>query len=415
MPFHVMAKPGGAVCNLDCSYCFYLEKEKLYPKSPRQPRMSDEVLESYIRQMIEAHPQEAAFAWQGGEPTLLGVDFYRKVVELQKKYANGKSVSNAFQTNGVLLDDEWGEFLAENNFLIGLSIDGPAHLHDLYRPDKGGKPTFKKVMRGLEILKQHQVEFNTLTVVHRDNAEHPLEVYEFLKSIGSRFHQFIPLIERFAESPSSEGLIRLVGEGRAHVSERSVTPEQWGEFLCSIYDRWVRKDVGQVFVQLFEVAVQSYMGVPQGLCLFRPTCGDAVALEHTGDLYSCDHYVYPENRLGQIMESPLESLVNSPEQRAFGRAKQDTLPAYCRRCEVRGACHGECPKNRFLETPDGEPGLNYLCRGYRRFFNHIQPTVLFMCQQLTRRQPATEVMKFVRYLDQKSKPQSRPAKALEQS
>jgi uncharacterized protein len=397
-----MAKPGGARCNLDCTYCFYLEKEKLYAATAARAEMTPEVLESYIRQMIDAHPVEAAFAWQGGEPTLLGVDFFRRAVALQRKHAGGKRISNAIQTNGVLLDDEWGRFLHQEGFLVGLSIDGPQHLHDAYRPDKGGRPTFTKVMRGMEVLNRHKVEFNTLTVVHRDNADHALEIYDFLVAAGSRFLQFIPLVERFAEQPSQEGLTRTAGPGAAVVSQRSVQPDQWGAFLCDIFDRWVRNDVGRVYVQLFEVTAESYMGLPQSLCLFRPTCGDAVALEHTGELYSCDHYVYPENRLGHIMETPLASLVEGAKQREFGRHKMDSLPAYCRRCDVRGACHGECPKNRFLETPDGEPGLNYLCRGYKRFFRQAAPFMQFLAMALREGRPARELMSFARAWDQRA-------------
>lgn len=395
MPFHVMAKPGGARCNLDCTYCFYLEKEKLYPATGARAHMTPDVLEAYVRQTMEAHPVEAGFAWQGGEPTLMGVDFFRQAVDLQKKYAGDRRVTNAFQTNGVLLDDEWGEFFAQNNFLIGLSVDGPKELHDAYRLDKGGRPTFDKVMRGLDVLKKHGVEFNTLTVVHHENSGHGLETYEFLKGIGSCFHQFIPLIERFTPAPSPEGLSRSSGPGEAQVSERSVTPEGWGDFLCSIFDSWIRNDVGKIFVQLFEVTLESTMGLPQSLCLFRPTCGDAVALEHTGDLYSCDHYVFPENRLGNIMESPMEALVAGPQQREFGQHKLDSLPAYCRRCDVRYACHGECPKNRFLTSPDGEPGLNYLCQGYKRFFRYSAPFFRAIAALLAQRRPPAEIMRLV--------------------
>ena len=393
-PFHVLVKPGGARCNLDCSYCFYLEKEKLYPGASA-PVMSRQLLESHVRQTIAASPgPEVGFAWQGGEPTLLGVDFFRRAVELQGRYAEGKQITNAIQTNGVLLNDEWGQFLSEYRFLVGLSVDGPAHLHDAYRPDKGGKGSFRRVMAGLEILQRHRVEFNTLTVVHRDNADHAREIYDFLVDCGSRFFQFIPLVERFSSQPVPSGLERSVGEGPGTVHPRSILPEQWGQFLCSIFDHWVRHDVGTVFVQLFEVALQSYLGIPQSLCLFRETCGQAVALEHTGDLYSCDHYVFPENRLGNILEQPLESLLTSPQQVEFGQAKKNRLPAYCQRCEVRRACNGECPKNRFTLTPDGEPGLNYLCQGYKRFFLHVQPYMHFMAQCLQSRRPPTEVMRF---------------------
>lgn len=383
--YHVIGKPIGPLCNLDCSYCFYLDKEKLYP-GKRNWRMSPEVLESYVRQYIESQQvAEVSFTWQGGEPTLLGVDFFRQVVELQRRYADGKIITNAFQTNGVLLNDEWGELLARNGFLVGLSIDGPAELHDRYRVDKGGKPSFHKVMRGLEVLKRHRVEFNTLTVVNRVNARHPLEVYRFLKEIGSRVLQFIPLVERIEET----------GE----MAEWSVLPEDFGTFLNGIFDEWVRHDVGQTYVQLFEVTLQTWLGMPAGLCFFRETCGAALAVEHNGDVYSCDHYVEPAYRLGNLMEDPLGSLVNSPRQRRFGQDKKDSLPAYCRNCDVRFACHGECPKNRFLTTPDGEPGLNYLCAGYKAFFHHVAPYMKFMAMCLRRGLSPLPVMEMAQRQD----------------
>ncbi len=395
--FHVMAKPTGPICNLDCRYCFYLEKENLYGQK-RDWAMPDSVLESYISQFITA--QEAptiTFAWQGGEPTLLGVDFYRKVVTIQRKYANGKRIENAFQTNGVLLDDAWGEFLAENNFLIGISIDGPAELHDFYRVDKGGAPTFERVMRGLRYLKKHQVEFNALTVVNRQNSQHPLRVYRFLKGIGAQFMQFIPIVERMAKTANPDGLVLIAPRDphTAQVSDWSVEPRQYGTFLCEIFDEWVRKDVGRHYVQIFDVALESWMGLIPSLCVFRPTCGAAMALEHNGDLYSCDHYVYPENKLGNILEQPLQTLVNSPQQRAFGLDKRDSLPRYCRECDVRFACNGECPKHRFISTPDGEPGLNYLCAGYKIFFKHIDPYMKFMVNELRHQRPPANVMSWV--------------------
>ena len=395
--FHVMAKPIDPICNLDCKYCFYLEKENLYPRNTTWS-MPEEVLEAYIRQYIEAQSVPViTFAWQGGEPTLLGVDYFRKAVLLEKKYAGGKRIENAFQTNGVLVDDEWGEFLAENGFLVGLSIDGPRELHDKYRVDKGGQPTFDKVMRGLGCLKKHGVEFNTLTVVQRDNSYHPLEVYRFLKEVGSGFMQFIPIVERIAESPA-DGLT-LIGPGyatRAQVSAWSVEPVQYGRFLNSIFDEWVRHDVGRHYVQIFDVALQSWLGMQPSLCVFRETCGSAMAIEHNGDLYSCDHYVYPENRLGNIRENPLGVLVNSAQQRRFGLDKRDTLPEYCRACEVRFACNGECPKHRFVRTPDGEEGLNYLCAGYKIFFKHIDPYMRFMAEEFRQQRPPANVMDRVR-------------------
>ena len=395
--FHVMAKPSGPICNLDCRYCFYLEKENLYGKK-QDWAMPDPVLESYISQFIASQDSPViSFAWQGGEPTLLGVDFFRKVVALQNKYANGKKIENAFQTNGVLLDDRWGEFLAGNQFLIGISIDGPAELHDFYRVDKGGAPTFDRVMRGLRFLKKHQVEFNVLTVVNRRNSQHPLRVYQFLKGIGAQFMQFIPIVERIAKAANPDGLVLISPRDphTAEVSEWSVDSRQYGVFLSTIFDEWVRKDVGNYFVQIFDVALESWLGMEPSLCVFRPTCGSAMALEHNGDLYSCDHYVYPENKLGNIMEQPLQALVNSAQQRSFGLDKRDSLPRYCRECDVRFACYGECPKHRFISTPDGEPGLNYLSAGYKLFFRHIDPYMKFMANELRHQRPPANVMAWI--------------------
>lgn len=392
--FHVMAKPTGPICNLDCKYCFYLEKESLYP-GKHSWAMPEDVIESYIRQYIEAQAAPVImFAWQGGEPTLLGVDYFRKVVELERKYAGGKEIRNAFQTNGVLLNDSWAEFFAENGFLVGLSIDGPRELHDHYRVNKGGMPTFDSVMAGIGLLKKHGVEFNTLTVVNRRNSYHPLEVYRFLREAGSGYMQFIPVVERIADPPGPDGLhlISPSWNSSAEVSEWSVEPLQFGKFLCAIFDHWVRRDVGRYFVQIFDVALESWCGMPQGLCVFRETCGTALAIEHNGDLYSCDHYVYAENKLGNIMESPLESMVDSAQQHRFGMAKRNSLPRYCRECEVRFACNGECPKHRFIQTPDGEPGLNYLCAGYKLFFNHIDPYMKFMAGELKHQRAPANVM-----------------------
>lgn len=398
--FHVMGKPIGPICNLDCTYCYYLEKETLYASDERW-RMTDDVLESYVRQYIAAQPGPAvSFAWQGGEPTLLGVDFFRKAVALQKKYANGKTIENALQTNGTLLDDTWCAFFAEERFLIGLSIDGPRELHDVYRVDKHRRPTFDDVMCGIGLLKRHAVDFNTLTVVHRENSQRPLEVYRFLKEIGSGFIQFIPLVERvptltqigvpglqFAEPPFHGS-----GEADASVTEWSVRPTDYGEFLCAIFDEWVRQDVGTTFVQLFDNALGQWMGMGSSLCVFAETCGTAMAVEHNGDVYACDHYVYPRYKLGNLLSDSLGDMAGDPRQVKFGRDKRDTLPAYCRNCEVKFACHGECPKHRFLRTPDGEGGLNYLCAAYRHFFNHIAPDMRRLKELVSGGQSASQIM-----------------------
>jgi uncharacterized protein len=401
-PFHILTKPVGPICNLDCKYCFYLEKEKLYP-SENQWRMSDAVLEEYIRQYIHSQPvAEINFAWQGGEPTLLGIDFFRKVVTLQKKFACGKGISNAIQTNGTLLDNEWCEFLAANNFLVGLSIDGPAEMHDVYRVDKRQQPTFDKVMQGLELLKKHSVEFNTLTVVNRVNSQSPLEVYRFLKSIGSQYLQFIPLVERAAEAESQTAGFTLAEpplprqQNSAAVTPWSVEAQQYGNFLCAIFDEWVRHDVGTTFVQLFDTALGNWMGLGSSLCVFAEKCGAALAIEHNGDLYSCDHYVYPRYKLGNVMNQSLGAMVNSPFQIKFGNDKSNSLPKYCRQCEVRFACNGECPKHRFIQTPDGESGLNYLCAAYKKFFNHIDPHMRTMEKLLRKNREAADIMKMRR-------------------
>ena len=399
--FHVMTKPIGPICNLDCKYCFYLEKEKLFP-SNENFKMSDEVLETYVRQYIATQDApEVSFAWQGGEPTLLGVAFFRKVVALQAKHSGGKRISNALQTNGTLLDDEWGAFLHQHQFLVGLSIDGPARLHNAYRVDKKGRATYDDVLRGLRVLKKHRVEFNTLTVVNRANARHALDVYRFLRGIGSGFIQFIPLVERLADAEATKLGLDLAAPPRVDeeagarmpVTEWSVEPGVYGEFLCTIFDEWVRHDVGKTFVQMFDVTLGNWVGQGGGLCVFSETCGSALALEHNGDLYSCDHYVYPHYRLGNILNASLGELVASEFQQKFGRDKSATLPRYCRECEVRHLCHGECPKHRFIRTPDGEPGLNYLCRAYIKFFNHSAPAMKRMAELLRAGRAPAEIMR----------------------
>jgi uncharacterized protein len=397
--FHIMTKPIGPLCNLDCSYCFYLEKEKLYPGAS-QWAMPPEILERYISGYIAAQPPDAPeihFAWQGGEPTLLGVDFFRNIVALQQKHAAGKTIRNALQTNATLIDDEWAAFLAENNFLVGVSIDGPRELHDVYRVDKGHAPTFDRVLRGIAHLKAHSVEFNTLTVVHRRNSQHPLEVYRFLKEAGSGFIQFIPVVERKAAQCSSDNLVLIQPSSSqaAEVTPWSVEPLAYGKFLAAIFDEWVKQDVGRIFIQQFDVALESWLGLQQTLCVFRPTCGSALALEHNGDLYSCDHFVYPEHKLGNLADSGLRQMVSSPQQKAFGLAKRDTLPRMCRQCDVRFACNGECPKHRFLTTPDGDPGLNYLCAGYKHFFHHIDPFMQFMATELRAGRAPANIMQIL--------------------
>ena len=387
-----MTKPRGAICNLDCKYCYFLKKEALFPGSDF--RMSDAVLEEYTRQYIVAQPQpEVSFAWQGGEPTLMGLEFFRKAVEYQAKYRKpGMRILNSLQTNAVTLDEEWCRFFREHQFLLGVSLDGPREQHDAYRIDKGGQPTFERVMRGLRLLQAQGVEYNILTTVHAANADHPLTVYRFLRDeVGARYLQFIPIVERDNESGYQEGNI---------VTDRSVRAEGYGDFLMAIFDEWVRHDVGRVFVQIFDVALAAWAGERAGLCVFEETCGAALAIEHNGAVYSCDHYVEPNYFVGNIVDIPLSEIVVSESQRRFGEAKRDTLPQYCRDCEVRFVCNGGCPKNRIISTPAGEPGLNYLCAGYRAFFNHIDEPMRYMAAQLRQQRPPATVIAYMRGKDE---------------
>lgn len=398
-PFFVLTKPAGPACNLRCSYCFYLEKKELFERS-HSTRMRDDTLERFIRGYLAAQPgDEVNFGWQGGEPTLRGLDFFRRVVELQQRFASGRKVTNALQTNGTLLDDEWGEFLAANGFLVGISIDGPAELHDAHRVDAVQRPSFDSVMRGLAVLQKHAVEFNTLTVVNRTNVKHPTRVYRFLKEIGSRYLQFIPLVERRARGSRQQALAGPPVPGRygeAELARWSVGSLAYGQFLARIWDDWVRSDVGTVFVQAFDQALGAWSGEGASLCVHAPTCGRQVAMEHDGTVYSCDHYVYPEYRLGNVHEQPLEQMVDSERQRRFGEAKRDTLPAACRQCEFLPACNGGCPKHRFLHTASGEPGLNYLCAGYRHFYRAADPHLRTMTQLLRRGRAPAEIMQLLR-------------------
>ena len=379
-----MLKPNGPACNLNCAYCYYLSKERLYPNSDF--RMSDELLEEFTRQYVEAQRvPEVTFGWQGGEPLLMGLDFFQRAVELQELYHRpGRRVINTLQTNGLLLDDEWCRFLREYDFLVGLSLDGPRELHDAYRVDKGGAPTFGRLMNRVALLKKHSVEFNILTTVHAANADHPLQVYRFLRDeAGARFIQFIPIVERDNETGFQEG---------ERVTERSVTGRQYGDFLIAVFDEWVRRDVGHVFIQIFDSALAAWVGQRPGLCIFDEACGLAMVMEHNGDLYACDHFVEPRHRMGNIQETPLVEMVGSEQQRQFGLVKRDSLPHYCRECEVRFICNGGCPKNHLLRTPDGEPGLNYLCEGYKAFFTHVDQPMQIMAAELQAGQPPANIM-----------------------
>ena len=391
--FQAMAKPIGPACNLNCTYCYYLEKQKLY-KDTGSFRMSDELLDKFVKQYIGVQQVNTIqFVWQGGEPTLLGIDYFKKIIALQRKYAAGKKIENAFQTNGTLLDDQWCAFFKQHNFLVGISIDGPKHIHDAFRPFRNGTPSFGKVMMGILLLKKHQVEFNTLTVVHRQNARHALEIYNFLKFIGSGFLQFIPIVERTKNTPDPESL-NLVGpdDTDSYVTDWSVRPEDFGNFLITIFNEWVLRDVGRVYVSQFDSALANWVGEPAGICVFSKTCGEAVVVEHNGDVYSCDHYVYPEYKLGNIRDKTLFGLVQSEKQQEFGQNKLKGLPKQCIQCEYRFACHGECPKHRFLKSKEGESGLNYLCSGYKKFFSHVDPFMQFMGDELKAQRPPSNVM-----------------------
>jgi uncharacterized protein len=393
--FHVMAKPSGAICNLACSYCFFLDKEAAYPGSSF--RMPDEVLETYVRDLIASHrSDEVTFAWQGGEPTLMGIDFFRRAVAFQEQYRRpGMVIENTLQTNGTRIDEAWATFLAEHRFLIGISIDGPREVHDGNRVDKGGNASFDHVMRGLRLLQAHDVEYNVLTTVNGLNGDYPLEVYRFLRDeVGTTWMQFIPVVERLDDAGRPDPMNGM------HTSDRSVKPEQFGRFLTTIWDEWVHNDVGAVFVQTFEAALRNFYGAAgSGLCVFNETCGAGLALEHTGDLYSCDHFVEPQHKLGNIRDLPMLDMVGSPQQQTFGAAKRDTLPPMCQTCDVRFACHGECPKNRFLMTPEGDPGLNYLCAGYMTFFRHIDRPAKVIVQLLKTNREVQEVMPLLTRFD----------------
>jgi len=389
-----MAKPTGAICNLDCAYCFFLSKESFYPGSSF--RMSDQVMESYIRQTIEAQQTpETTIAWQGGEPTLMGLDFYQRVAEAVRRYQRpGTRIQHTIQTNGILLDPEWCAFLRQNNFLVGISLDGPRELHDRYRKDKGGQGTWDRVVKAIRLMQREGVEFNILCTVNSANADQPLDVYRFLRDdLQAKYLQFIPIVERINDNG-----LTLIQQGN-RVTDRSVKPHQYGRFLIEIFEEWVGRDVGKVFVQIFDATLTVWVAGVSPLCIFQPTCGRGVALEHNGDLYSCDHFVEPKYLLGNILETPLVQLVDSVAQRKFGDDKRDTLPRYCRECPYLFECHGECPKNRFLATPDGEPGLNYLCAGLKAFFGHVEPYMRIMTNLLRQKRPPAEIMDMVRAAD----------------
>jgi uncharacterized protein len=394
--YNVMVKPVGARCNLNCKYCYYLEKKNLYRDS-HISIMTENVLENFIKQYIQSQSAPViSFVWQGGEPMLAGLEFYRTAVGYQKYYAAGRKVINAFQTNGTLINDKWCKFFSEHNFLVGVSIDGPEKIHNHYRYDNRGSATWHRVMKGISLLKDYKVDFNTLTVINNHNANFPLEVYEFLKSIGSNFHQYIPIVEQEAADKGDYplSLVSPDYQGKTNITDWSVTPVQYGNFYISIFDRWVRHDVGSVFVQMFDVMLANWIGEFGGLCVYDRTCGTAAVIEHNGDIYSCDHFVYPENLLGNIMERPLLSTMLSERQKKFGSAKRDALPTACLSCTYLDVCNGGCPKNRIQEATGIEKGLNYLCSGLKKLYAHVTPYMNFMAGELRNRRAPANVMKW---------------------
>ena len=374
-PLYVMLKPVGAACNLACNYCYYLEKSNLYKHQPKR-QMSEELLERFVKDYIEAQTMnEVVFTWHGGEPTLRPLSFYQKAVELQKKYAGGRIIHNSLQTNGTLLTDEWCRFLKANNWLVGISIDGPEAFHDRYRRDSQGRPSWQKVMEGIQLLQHYGVEWNAMAVVNRYNADHPQAFYRFFKSIGCQYIQFTPIVERNVQHADGRHLASIGDATDAPVTDFSVTPEQWGSFLCGLFDEWVKQDIGRVFVQIFDSMLANWVGVAPGTCIYAKECGHAGVMEFNGDVYSCDHFVFPQYKLGNINEHTLIEMLYGEKQRRFSQLKYNKLPRQCKECRWAFACHGECPKNRFVNDRYGNPGLNYLCAGYRRFFEHIAPTM----------------------------------------
>ena len=394
-PLYVMLKPASAHCNLACKYCYYLEKNKLYPTAQRH-LMSDEMLEQFTREYIEAQTMsQVLFTWHGGEPLLRSIDFYRKALSLQQKYAGGRRIDNVIQTNGTLLTDEWCEFFAQNHWLVGISIDGPQPDHDHYRLTAAGKPSWKKVMQGIKLLKKHGVEWNAMAVVNAYNANHPMEFYRFFKENGCQFLQFTPIVERQTRHEDGRTLASLADKNEIPLSEASVAPEQWGYFLCAIFDEWVRKDVGKIFVEIFDCTLANWMGISPGICAYSKECGHAGVMEHNGDVYSCDHFVFPEYKLGNIRDHSLIDMLYGEQQQEFSRLKHSSLPRQCKECDMEFACHGECPKNRFMKDKYGDSGLNYLCPGYYHYYQHVAPYMDYMKQELMSQRPPSNIMKVV--------------------
>ena len=390
-PLYVMLKPAGAHCNLACDYCYYTEKLKLYQNSSNHV-MSDALLEKFIKEYIESQmTKEVLFTWHGGETFMRPLAFYQRAVELQQRYAWGRQIDNCIQTNGTMITDEWCRFLHDNHWLVGVSIDGPQEFHDEYRRNRMGAPSFVKVMRGIDLLNKYQVEWNAMAVVNDFNADYPLDFYHFFKQIGCHYIQFTPIVERISTHPDGRHLA-AVDEQTTRLADFSITPEQWGRFTCAIFDEWVREDVGEYFIQLFDSTLANWMGEQPGVCSLAKTCGHAGVMEYNGDVYACDHFVFPQYKLGNISSNTLVEMMYSDKQQRFGQAKHDTLPQQCRQCQFLFACNGECPKNRFCKTKNGELGLNYLCEGYYRFFQHVAPYMDFMKNELLAQRPPANIM-----------------------
>ena len=395
-PLYVMLKPAGALCNLACDYCYYLEKSKLYQDNPKHV-MSDELLEKFIEEYINSQTSpQVLFTWHGGETLMRPLSFYQKAVELQRKYARGRQIDNCLQTNGTLLTDEWCRFLHDNQWLVGISIDGPQEFHDEYRKNKQGRPSFVKVMQGINLLKKHNVEWNAMAVVNDYNADYPLEFYHFFKELDCHYIQFAPIVERIAPHADGRHLAAVDEDSKAGLADFSITPQQWGDFLCTIFDEWVRHDVGNYYIQLFDSTLANWVGEQPGVCTLAKTCGHAGVMEFNGDVYSCDHFVFPQYKLGNIYSKTLVEMMYGERQQKFGLAKRDSLPTQCKECPYLFACNGECPKNRFCKTKDGEPGLNYLCQGYYQFFDHVAPYMDFMKRELQAKRAPANVMEAIR-------------------
>ena len=394
-PLYVMLKPVGASCNLRCKYCYYLEKSKLYQNTPTRI-LSEEMLERFTKEYIEAQTMnDVVFTWHGGETMMRPLSFFRKAMELQRKYARGRRISNTIQTNGTLITDKWCEFFKENNWLVGVSVDGPQEFHDEYRRTASGAPSWGKVMQGIRLLKKHGVEWNAMAVVNDFNADYPLDFYHFFKENGCQYLQFTPIVERMVNHDDGRLLATLTDPADSPLADFSVTPEQWGDFLCAIFDEWVRHDVAQTYVEIFDCTLANWAGAAPGICVYAKECGHAGVMEFNGDVYSCDHFVFPEYRIGNIRDKSITEMLYGEQQQQFSRLKHKSLPLECLQCPWEFACHGECPKNRFVTDKYGNPGMNYLCQGYKKYFEHVAPYMDFMKHELDNRRPPANVMQHV--------------------